>query len=182
MARHRHAVQYSENGIVDERRQRRNGRERHRIGHIDLGDNALRSNIHDLLDTGQTGGGSFDDHSDRRDGKSRQNGVIGNVINPSPTDDCAARTGDRTRDACFVGCRRFGVRPKYDLYLQRHLLIVRLAKDLLTEGGRVDGLNPILWTPRPQVAKTGEHVTPRGMAVRQNPSGDPGLPEAFDLA
>lgn len=122
-----------------------------------------------------------DNRADRCDGEARENSVIGNVVELRSGDDRSARSRDRARHIGLTQCRCFSVRPKHDLHLQWNLLVIRLAENLLAQNGGIQRLHTILRSPWSEIAKTGENVTPRSMAVGQIPSGDPGLPKALDL-
>ncbi len=176
MACHGHAVEDRKNWVIDDGGRSSDVSEWNHVGDINFGRHALWSDIHNLLDTGQAGGRTLDDHSDRSDGQPCQDRVIGDVIEPCPTDDCSAMVDNRPNHRGFIRGGRFSFGPKYDLNLQRNLLVVRLAKDFLTEARCVQRLHTIRWSPRTKVAETRKYITPRRVSVWQISSSKPDSP------
>lgn len=104
---------------------------------VDSCHDALRPNVHDRLDPGQTAGTTLDDRSNGCDRQFGKYSVVGNVIQSGATEKLAAALPDNGRYRRFTDrpCLWRGAKDEFDL--ERNEFVIHPTFDLLSQYFRV---------------------------------------------
>jgi hypothetical protein len=158
------AIEQCENGIGEAASVRATFRSG-RIRQLDRRCDALRPDVHHRLQSGNTLWRTLDDLAHKARWELSEKGVIGDISDAAARQDPATAFDDGGADVLLLVERDpiIGAEDQFDFQL--HQLVVSPLVELLGEDIAISGLNPVKRSPRPEIAKECENVSPRRLAL-----------------